>query len=142
MAPSRVRKERRRNGKTERRRDTETGRLRNGATERWQDKEIFLGTLWSLSLPVSQVPRLSVSLSLRLSVPPFITPLGPLLGDWPLAEDANSELRADKIITRHLNRVFDVSLGSSRSFFHSYGDQTVVMWSDLGQQIGKMRSRM
>src|SRR5499433_2465572 len=40
-----------------------------------------------------------------------------------------------QIITRHLNRAFGVSPGSGCSFFHSYGDQTVTMWSDLGQQI-------
>jgi heme oxygenase len=42
-----------------------------------------------------------------------------------------------QIITRHLNRTLDVSPGSGCSFFHSYGDQTVMMWSDLGQQIKK-----
>jgi len=42
-----------------------------------------------------------------------------------------------QIITRHLNRTFGVSPGSGCSFFHSYGDQTVMMWSDLGQQIKK-----
>ena len=42
-----------------------------------------------------------------------------------------------QIITRHLNRAFGVSPGSGCSFFHSYGDQTVMMWSDLGQQIKK-----
>ncbi|HEX5084540.1 MAG TPA: biliverdin-producing heme oxygenase, partial [Blastocatellia bacterium] len=42
-----------------------------------------------------------------------------------------------QIITRHLNRVFGVSPGSGCSFFHSYGDQTVAMWGDLGQQIKK-----
>lgn len=42
-----------------------------------------------------------------------------------------------QIIARHLNREFDVSPGSGCSFFHSYGDQTVMMWSDLGQQIKK-----
>jgi heme oxygenase (biliverdin-IX-beta and delta-forming) len=42
-----------------------------------------------------------------------------------------------QIITRHLNRAFGVSPGSGCSFFHSYGDQTVAMWSDLGQQIKK-----
>ena len=40
-----------------------------------------------------------------------------------------------QIITRHLNRAFGVSPGSGCSFFHSCGDQTVTMWSDLGQQI-------
>jgi heme oxygenase len=42
-----------------------------------------------------------------------------------------------QIITRHLNKVFGVSPGAGCSFFHSYGDQTVAMWSDLGQQIKK-----
>jgi heme oxygenase len=42
-----------------------------------------------------------------------------------------------QILTRHLNRVFGVSPGSGCSFFHSYGDQTVMMWRDLGQQINK-----
>lgn len=42
-----------------------------------------------------------------------------------------------QIIARHLNREFGVSPGSGCSFFHSYGDQTVMMWSDLGQQIKK-----
>jgi heme oxygenase len=42
-----------------------------------------------------------------------------------------------QIITRHLNKVFGVSPGSGCSFFHSYGDQTVMMWSDLGRQINK-----
>jgi heme oxygenase len=42
-----------------------------------------------------------------------------------------------QIITRHLNRVFGVSPESGCSFFHSYGDQTVMMWRDLGQQIKK-----
>ena len=42
-----------------------------------------------------------------------------------------------QIIARHLNRVFGVSPESGCSFFHSYGDQTVMMWRDLGQQIKK-----
>lgn len=42
-----------------------------------------------------------------------------------------------QIIARHLNRAFGVSPGSGCSFFHSYGNQTVTMWSDLGQQIKK-----
>jgi hypothetical protein len=40
-----------------------------------------------------------------------------------------------EIITRHLNRAYDVSPGSGRSFFQSYGGQTVSMWSDLGRRI-------
>lgn len=42
-----------------------------------------------------------------------------------------------QMITRHLDRAFGVSPGSGCSFFHSYGDQTVTMWGDLGQQIKK-----
>src|SRR5215475_9354716 len=40
-------------------------------------------------------------------------------------------------ITRHLNQAFGLSPESGCSFFHSYGDQTVMMWRDLGQQIKK-----
>lgn len=42
-----------------------------------------------------------------------------------------------EIMARHLNRAFSVSPESGCSFFHSYGDQTVTMWRDLGQQINK-----
>ena len=65
----------------------------------------------------------------------YITPLIPLRGGPPPAEDASFSPWADKIITRHLNRPYGVSPGSGRSFFHSYGGQTVSMWSDLGRRI-------
>jgi|SoiMethySBSTD1v2_1073268.scaffolds.fasta_scaffold20022_2 hypothetical protein len=65
----------------------------------------------------------------------YITPLTPLQGEPPLAEGASSRLWADKIITRHLNQAYGVSPGSGRSFFQSYGGQTVSMWSDLGRRI-------
>jgi hypothetical protein len=47
----------------------------------------------------------------------YITPLTPLQGEPAPAEDASSRLRADKIITRHLNRSYG-GPGSGRSFFH------------------------
>src|SRR5262245_458536 len=42
-----------------------------------------------------------------------------------------------QIIARHLNRALGVGPGSGCSFFNSYGDQSVRMWHDFGQQIKK-----
>src|SRR5215470_11320679 len=42
-----------------------------------------------------------------------------------------------QIIARHLSRALGVGPGSGCSFFNSYGDQSVRMWHDFGQQIKK-----
>ncbi len=42
-----------------------------------------------------------------------------------------------QIIARHLNRALGVSPESGCSFFNSYGDQALAMWSDFVQQIKK-----
>ncbi|MGE0130786.1 MAG: biliverdin-producing heme oxygenase [Blastocatellales bacterium] len=40
-----------------------------------------------------------------------------------------------QIIARHLNRALGVKPGAGCSFFNSYGNQSVAMWHDFGQQI-------